>query len=254
MSKWPFDSRFTLTSPFGMRLHPVYGVPRFHRGVDLVVAPANGPIHAFTPGEVLHAQMGVPGSGFGNYGIVVAIRDKYGFLHCYAHLSSAAVVPGQQVKQGQRIGNQGNTGVGTGAHLHYEIRKTSGPSYGYTPTEAGVVEPAQYLADYYAREPRPDEREEPEEEGVKVVVNDKLAGYGRVIDGHVYLPLRELGAALGKAVHWDHEAKKPYIDGKAVAAFRIADGMAFVGVRAAAELLGAVVSWHPGAEKVFVYL
>ncbi len=92
MSKWPFDSRFTLTSPFGMRLHPVYGVPRFHRGVDLVVAPANGPIHAFTPGEVLHAQMGVPGSGFGNYGIVVAIRDKYGYLHCYAHLSSAAVV------------------------------------------------------------------------------------------------------------------------------------------------------------------
>lgn len=144
----PFEG-YRLTSPFGYRISPVDQVRRFHRGVDLVISPPNGQIKAFTSGLVLHAKMGVIGSGFGNMGIVVAIRDMHGYLHVYAHLSSAAVREGQQVQQGQVIGRQGSTGSSTGPHLHYEIRKSSSPSYGYTPTEAGVVEPTQYLIDYY---------------------------------------------------------------------------------------------------------
>ncbi|MEY8748643.1 M23 family metallopeptidase [Bacillales bacterium AN1005] len=136
-----------------MRVHPVSGVNKFHRGIDLVVSPADGPIYAFVAGEVMHAKMGVSGSGFGNYGIVVAIRDDKGYLHVYAHLSAAGVKVGQQVKRGQLIGKQGSTGISSGAHLHYEVRKAASPQYGYTPTEAGVVEPTKYLTDYYGQAP-----------------------------------------------------------------------------------------------------
>jgi len=92
-----------------------------------------------------------------------------------------------------------------------------------------------------------------EKDTIKVVVNDKLAGYGRAIDGHVYLPLRQLGEALGKVVHWDNESKLPYVDGKVVDVFEIIDGVTYVGVRAAAELLGARVSWNGDVKKVFLY-
>ncbi|WP_025681785.1 M23 family metallopeptidase [Paenibacillus massiliensis] len=152
----PFEG-YRLTSPFGYRMHPVDKVKRFHRGVDLVISPANGEIKAFTAGKVLHAKMGVTGSGFGNMGIVVAIQDDKGYLHVYAHLSSASVKVGQKVEQGQVIGHQGSTGKSTGPHLHYEIRKAASPQYGYTATEAGVVEPTQYLINYYGQQPKEDE-------------------------------------------------------------------------------------------------
>lgn len=97
--------------------------------------------------------MGVSGSGFGNYGNVVAIKDDNGYLHFYAHLSAAGVKVGQQVKRGQLIGKQGSTGISSGAHLHYEVRKAISPQYGYTATEAGVVEPTQYLINYYGQTP-----------------------------------------------------------------------------------------------------
>ncbi|OAB39153.1 hypothetical protein PMSD_04270 [Paenibacillus macquariensis subsp. defensor] len=147
----PFEF-YRLTSPFGMRMHPVYQTPKFHRGVDLVTTPSNGPINAFLAGEVIHAKEGVKSSGFGGYGIVVAIKDNKGYLHCYAHLSAALVKVGDIVKRGQKVGLQGSTGVSTGAHLHYEIRKACAPSYGYTETESGVVEPTKYLQDFYSNE------------------------------------------------------------------------------------------------------
>lgn len=143
---------YRLTSPFGYRIHPVYKTKKFHKGVDLVTTPSNGSIYAFTSGEVLHSKEGVKGSGFGGYGIVVAIKDDKGFLHVYAHLSSAAVKVGQHVERGQMIGRQGSTGVSTGPHLHYEIRKKPSPSYGFTSDESGVVEPTQYLINYYVKE------------------------------------------------------------------------------------------------------
>lgn len=143
---------YRLTSPFGYRIHPVYKTKKFHKGVDLVITPSNGPIYAFVAGEVIHAKEGIKGSGFGGYGIVVAIKDNKGYLHCYAHLSMAAVKVGQKVERGQMIGRQGSTGVSTGPHLHYEIRKKFSPSFGYTESESGVVEPTKYLQDYYGKE------------------------------------------------------------------------------------------------------
>ncbi|GKU79277.1 M23 family metallopeptidase [Paenibacillus sp. L3-i20] len=150
MSKWIYDSAYRLTSPFGMRVHPITRKPKFHRGIDLVVVPGNGPLYAFVGGIVTHAKQGVAYSGIpAEMGIVVAVKDAKGYLHLYAHLSSANVKVGQTVKRGEMIGRQGTTGASTGNHLHYEIRKISSPSFGWTSTEAGVVEPTKYLQDYY---------------------------------------------------------------------------------------------------------
>ncbi|OMF35252.1 hypothetical protein BK133_11120 [Paenibacillus sp. FSL H8-0548] len=150
MANWDYDSNYRLTSPFGMRDHPIKMIPIFHRGVDLVVTPGNGPLYAFVAGTVIYAKQGIPGIGIpAEMGIVVAIKDDKGYLHLYAHLSAAVVKVGQQVLRGQKIGNQGTTGASTGNHLHYEIRKTASPSFGWTVTEAGVVEPTKYLQDYY---------------------------------------------------------------------------------------------------------
>ncbi|MGG1638244.1 M23 family metallopeptidase [Paenibacillus sp. NRS-1760] len=150
MSNWIYDPSYRLTSPFGMRMHPILKVNKFHRGVDLVVTPGNGPLHAFVEGTVMYAAMGKPGIGIpAEMGIVVAIKDDKGYLHLYAHLSTAVVKVGQKVAKGQAIGNQGTTGSSTGNHLHYEIRRAATPRHGWTDTEAGVVEPTKYLQDYY---------------------------------------------------------------------------------------------------------
>lgn len=150
MTNWSYDSQYRLTSPFGMRIHPITGKPTFHRGVDLVVAPGNGPLYAFVAGTVMYAAMGRPGIGIpAEMGKVVAIKDDKGYLHMYAHLSAIEVKIGDKVKHGQLVGKQGTTGASTGNHLHYEIRKCATPSFGWTATEAGVVEPTKYLQDYY---------------------------------------------------------------------------------------------------------
>ncbi|UPK45809.1 M23 family metallopeptidase [Paenibacillus pabuli] len=148
MSNNPFKE-YRITSSFGYRIHPISGGQTFHRGIDLVTEPWNGPIHAFMDGTVRFASEGATGSGFGGYGLTVAVQDHRGYLHCYAHLSRIAVKVGQQVKRGQLLGNQGSTGESTGPHVHYEVRKTSSPSYGYSASENGVVDPGIYLQSEY---------------------------------------------------------------------------------------------------------
>lgn len=140
---------YRLTSPFGYRIHPITKVRKFHKGVDLVLTPSDAKIKAFVGGTVTFAAEGKPGSGFGNYGYVVAIKDNRGFLHVYAHLSGKTVKPGDVVAKGQVIGRQGNTGASAGAHLHYEIRRRSTPSNGYSASNDSVVEPTAYLQAYY---------------------------------------------------------------------------------------------------------
>ncbi|GAB6990098.1 M23 family metallopeptidase [Paenibacillus pini] len=143
---------YALTSPFGYRIHPVDQVKKFHRGVDLVTSAPDRMIYAFVAGEVVHAKESIRGSGLGGYGIVVAIKDDRGYLHCYAHLSAVLVKVGEKLKRGQKLGLQGSSGLSTAEHLHYEIRKWYTPSFGYTESENGVVEPTKYLQDYYAKE------------------------------------------------------------------------------------------------------
>lgn len=143
----PFEG-YRITSAYGNRPDPFgSGKTEFHKGIDLVKTH-RAPIFAFVSGEVIHAKLGVTGSGFGGYGITVAVRDKYGCLHVYAHLDSASVAVGAKVSAGQEVGKQGTTGQSTGSHLHYEVRTKYTPSYGY----GTHTDPTTYLNDYFAKE------------------------------------------------------------------------------------------------------
>ncbi|MBO7745097.1 glycoside hydrolase [Paenibacillus sp. MWE-103] len=90
-------------------------------------------------------------------------------------------------------------------------------------------------------------------DAIKIVVNDKLAGYGRILDGHAYAPLQHLGEALGLQVAWNEKESVPYVGGRAIRAFKLIGGKAYIGVRSAAELLGGRVSYDEATKKVHYY-
>ena len=108
-------SGYTLTSPFGMRVHPVLGYARMHNGIDLA-CPQGTPIYATRAGRVTTASYQAGGAG--NY---VSINHLDGFSSIYMHMTHYVVYPGQNVAQGQLIGYVGSTGISTGPHLHFGI-------------------------------------------------------------------------------------------------------------------------------------
>jgi murein DD-endopeptidase MepM/ murein hydrolase activator NlpD len=112
----PMAGRYSVNG-FGMRLHPVLRVYRMHTGVD-IIADVGANIYAAGDGTVRFA-----GRTQGGYGIVVEIDHGYGYSSLYAHLSQVSVRPGQAVKRGQLIAKSGRTGLVSGPHLHYEIRR-----------------------------------------------------------------------------------------------------------------------------------
>ena len=105
-----------LSSPFGMRKHPIDGYNKMHRGTDFA-APMGTPIMASGDGIVKKA--GWCGGG----GNCVKIKHNSTYQTVYAHMSKFArgIKPGVRVKQGQTIGYVGSTGKSTGPHLHYEV-------------------------------------------------------------------------------------------------------------------------------------
>ena len=105
-----------LSSPFGMRKHPIDGYNKMHRGTDFA-APKGTPIMASGNGVVKKA--GWCGGG----GNCVKIRHNSTYQTIYAHMSKFArgIKVGVRVKQGQTIGYVGSTGKSTGPHLHYEV-------------------------------------------------------------------------------------------------------------------------------------
>lgn len=113
-SRSPLDG-MRLTSDFGMRMHPILGGRRMHKGVDLA-APIGTPIHASADGVVSRADW------FSGYGLYVAIEHGGNIETRYGHMSRLNVAAGQQVHKGDVIGFVGSTGQATGPHLHYEVR------------------------------------------------------------------------------------------------------------------------------------
>ena len=105
-----------LSSPFGMRKHPIDGFNKMHRGTDFA-APLGTPIMASGNGVVKKA--GWCGGG----GNCVVIKHNSTYQTVYAHMSKFAngIRSGIRVKQGQTIGYVGSTGKSTGPHLHYEV-------------------------------------------------------------------------------------------------------------------------------------
>lgn len=115
--EWRVPCSYTrLTSPFGYRIHPIYGDWRFHSGVDLA-GPLNTPIYATCSGVVKAATYN--GSA-GNY---VSIDHLDGFSSTYMHMTRYIVSVGDWVAAGQLIGYMGSTGASTGSHLHLSIYK-----------------------------------------------------------------------------------------------------------------------------------
>ena len=105
-----------LSSPFGMRKHPIDGFNKMHRGTDFA-APMGTPIMASGDGVIKKA--GWCGGG----GNCVVIKHNSIYQTVYAHMSKFAksIRSGVRVKQGQVIGYVGSTGKSTGPHLHYEV-------------------------------------------------------------------------------------------------------------------------------------
>jgi len=105
-----------LSSPFGMRKHPILGYNKKHLGTDFA-APKGTPIMASGSGTVIRAKW------CGGGGNCIKIKHNSTYETVYAHMSSFAkgIKVGKKVKQGQIIGYVGSTGMSTGPHLHYEV-------------------------------------------------------------------------------------------------------------------------------------
>ncbi len=115
--KTPVDGA-RLTSGFGMRLHPILGFTRMHKGVDFGV-PTGTPIYAAGDGVIEKSGWA------GGYGQFVKIKHNTHTETAYGHMSriASAATVGQHVHQGEVIGYVGMTGDATGPHLHYEVIK-----------------------------------------------------------------------------------------------------------------------------------
>ncbi len=107
-----------VTSTYGMRHHPVQGKKKMHRGVDYG-APIGTPIRAVADGTVMFA--GRKGAN----GNLIVLDHANGFKTLYAHLHSIAdgIHPGAKVSKKTVIGEVGNTGRSTGAHLHFGMKR-----------------------------------------------------------------------------------------------------------------------------------
>lgn len=109
-----------VTSRFGSRFHPVLGYRRFHAGIDFGASYGTG-IVAADSGKVIFAGW------YGGYGNSVIVDHGGGLTTLYAHASRLNVREGQAVSKGQSIAAVGSTGLSTGPHLHFEVRRNGSP-------------------------------------------------------------------------------------------------------------------------------
>jgi len=115
---WPAEGE--ITSPFGWRVHPIFGTQRLHTGID-IGADYGDTVKAADGGVVIHADW------MGGYGNAVIIDHGNGISTLYAHNSQLLVSEGEAVAKGQPISRVGSTGYSTGPHLHFEVRQNGTP-------------------------------------------------------------------------------------------------------------------------------
>ena len=115
---WPAEGE--ITSPFGWRVHPIFGTQRLHTGID-IGADYGDAIRAADGGVVIHSDW------MGGYGNAVIIDHGNGISTLYANNSQLVVSEGQTVAKGQTVARCGSTGYSTGPHLHFEVRQNGSP-------------------------------------------------------------------------------------------------------------------------------
>jgi murein DD-endopeptidase MepM/ murein hydrolase activator NlpD len=109
-----------ITSYFGYRYHPILHFSRFHAGIDFH-GDWGAPIVAAADGQVVRAGWA------GGYGRQVSIAHAGGLVSSYAHMSRIAAEPGSFVHAGQVIGYVGSSGLSTGPHVHFEVKRNGTP-------------------------------------------------------------------------------------------------------------------------------
>jgi murein DD-endopeptidase MepM/ murein hydrolase activator NlpD len=105
-----------VASGFGLRIHPIYKIIKFHYGMDFT-APAGTEVYATGNGVVSSVQTSQRGLGKN-----IILDHGFGYVSIYGHLSNFNVRVGQKVQRGDVIGFVGNTGTSIANHLHYEIK------------------------------------------------------------------------------------------------------------------------------------
>jgi len=126
---WPSPNCRQVSSPYGMRFHPITKKYQMHTGID-IPASYGATTVAANSGTVIYAgwQTG--------YGYTVIIDHGGGISTLYAHSSKLLVSVGMHVDAGQAIARVGSTGLSTGPHLHFEVRRN-----GMTTDPLGYVSP-----------------------------------------------------------------------------------------------------------------
>lgn len=114
------EGTWVLTSPFGMRVHPITGERKMHTGTDFAATDGT-PILAAADGTVTVAEFS---GGYGGLIVIEHTIDGRTVATAYAHMwqSGIRVRRGDRVSAGQHIGDVGSSGMSTGAHLHFEVR------------------------------------------------------------------------------------------------------------------------------------
>lgn len=143
---WPVPGYTRITSPFGMRTHPVTGIYKLHTGTD-IGAPYGSIFIAANDGVVVKAGMNAA------YGNMVVIDHGGGVSTLYAHGSEILVDAGQTVTKGTPVLKVGSTGYSTGPHAHFEVR-----------VNGDYLNPLDFITSYNNKEEKMDEE--------KVIIND----------------------------------------------------------------------------------
>lgn len=133
-----------ITSLFGYRIHPIYGMGHNHSGIDIAGLPINsGKVIAAKSGKVVHVETGCLsygdkkcGSGYGNNVRILHDDGKY-TLYAHLHQGTITVKEGDTVMQGQVIALIGSSGSSTGPHLHFEMRNG--------PDTSSRIDPLDYV-------------------------------------------------------------------------------------------------------------
>ena len=127
-SIWPCKG--IISSPYGVRFHPIYNTKFFHPAVD-IANKKNTPIVATADGVVAFSGW------LRGYGNVIAIEHGQKYRTVYAHLAKSLVKKGEFVSKGQEIAKMGSTGRSTGPHVHYELHLNKRP-----------INPMRYFSSY----------------------------------------------------------------------------------------------------------